>query len=144
MARITLQHSSINSGNEVVVLGNIVPVYAKQNSKNPNANYSTTGVPVQSVSVENASYQLLMEVRINPIADNAMTLSLLQQFFKLANDPLNPIYLRAELGGGSLVGFSLDSSIIPVTFDGQLQLRSSGKDNYHFSTVATLLETSTP
>jgi len=101
MALITLQHTDINSGNKVAIICTNVSVgYKKTTMAHPNANYDgdTPTVRVQSVSVENPTYNL-QGIKFNSgVATHGgftvMTEALFKDFFTLDNLDTDPIILN--------------------------------------------------
>jgi len=132
LTKVTLKHSTINSGAEVQVFCTKVNVSInKTNDKKPNANYSTdTVAQVQSLSVENPKYILSGVV----LGVGDLTYSMLLDFFKLANDAVDPIYLTVVYGTSAaladpiadnfedLIAYDGVTTDIPVTFDGALSI----------------------
>lgn len=125
MALITLTHTSINSGNAVVILASSVKYTGKRNNKNdPNPN--TAKADVMTVSTENPII-VLSNIYITGDAD-VLTFSDIKVLYKLKNTgsnraTLNIIYDEAE----QLLGLD-DEVEIPVVLD-TFVLTLSAKDS---------------
>lgn len=156
MALITLQHTSINSGNKVSLPGSVVTIgYNKNNVNNSNENYSADNpvTRVQSKSIANPVYniqRIVIDYENTTFAGyTAITQELLKQFLTLANTDSDPIYLNIIYGTNtnwsSLEKYSGSrANDIPVTINGGVNVNldvQDSQDGYFATTSISLIET---